>query len=276
MNKKIRIEIKTYTVDEYEKINNKCILLSYSGGRDSTYLLLKNLEDGYKVEVQYNVFNPSDDKLRILNEFIFLWNILHIAKRYPNRILLNYRNVNDMCCTNMILSQQPFNVYSLVTGMRDNVEIKECQMGLISGDCGISFIDELKSLYRSGAKFSHYYRKYNKIPPLKFPLMKMDKFDIIFKLEKSDFVNSIILNTCSSPTITNFKIEKNYIEFTISECGYCDTCEHLKLSLRKLKPQYNRTIIRFNYKNIKKPTKLPNPTDKLEVTESICDEEIEY
>lgn len=272
LNKKLYIEIKKYTTEYFGKLDNKQVILqSYSGGRDSTYLLLKNLKDGYNVDIQYNVFNPADDKYRILNEFIYLWNILHIAKQYPKRISLNYKNVCNTCCYNLVLSQQPFNVYSLVTGMRNDSKIKECQMGLISGDCGLSFLDELKSLYRSAAKFTQYYDKYNKIPPLKFPLIKKLKYDIIKELVDNSLSEHIIFNTCASPIIENFKIEKNYIEISISECGNCDTCNHLKLSLNKIPTQYATTTVRLNYEKIKKLVKIGKPINPSDKDDDICD-----
>lgn len=246
INKQLKSKIKQYTQD-FQSEYGKRILQLYSGGRDSTYLLLKNLEDGYDIDVQYNIFNPSDNKYVIINKFIFLWNMYNICKKYPNRIRINYNNVADNCCVNMVLSQQPFNIYSLALGMRGDCEIKECQMGLISQDCGLSYIDELKSLYKSAMKFTHYYEKYNKIPPLKFPLIKKVKLDILNKLSNNSLSKSLIYNTCSSPIIQFFKIEKNSIKLTISECEHCDTCEHLEMGMLRYHAPYASTSIQFSY-----------------------------
>ena len=226
--------ISTYRIDEQDTTSKDIIVVSYSGGRDSTYLIYKNLEKGYKVLPIINILNSeSMSREATITHFVALYNLCMLGKMFPKQIIIpnqgSFINSTHQIynCSNLVLSQQPYNAYALSLGIPNKLfsRVKECQIAFIMGDHGLSFLDELKRIYNAFIKFNrgYYDTKYN--PPLKFPLIKAVKSDI-----NSFFFThyELIPITCSKPILTKPKYNKDdkSVRLIIGECNRCGTCRH--------------------------------------------------
>ena len=133
--------------DIYSPKGNNIIVLLYSGGRDSTLLLLDALQKGYDVYIVFNLFNfnsflyKSNYVSALFHLFTALFNLIKINNIYPGKIHFNKNQCNQITfgnITGLSLSQQPFNVFSIASIPEKIIEhTKEVWMGLIAGDDGI-------------------------------------------------------------------------------------------------------------------------------------------
>lgn len=265
----------TYT--SYTFKDNDVIVLLYSGGRDSTLLLLDALQKGYDVYIVFNLFNfnsflyKSDYISALFHLFTALFNLIKIHNIYPGKILFDKNQCNQVTfgnITGLSLSQQPFNAFSIASIPKEIIEhTKEVWMGLIAGDDGITMKDEIINLYRSAMKFNwsqmkclsghnEIFSKNVKIPPLVFPLSKISKEDILWTYKRlsndNPFINELLQLTCSDPIINFFYKcdEEGYIKciyLKYSECGDCCTCKHLKAGLKNgdFIPSHNPHFIKI-------------------------------
>lgn len=256
-------------IDEiFHRINTfkdkNIIVLLYSGGRDSTLLLLDALQKGYDVYIVFNLFNFNSFLYKngylsaLFNLFTALFNLIKIHNIYPGKIHFDKNQCNQVTfgnITGLSLSQQPFNVFSISSIPEEIIEhTKEVWMGLIAGDDGITMKDEIINLYRSAMKFNwsqikrlsgnnnEIFSKNVEIPPLVFPLSKISKEDILWTYKRLSFDNPFIKEllqlTCSDPKIDFFYKcdEEGYIKciyLKYSECGDCCSCKHLKAGLKR-------------------------------------------
>jgi len=97
--------------------------------------------------------------------------------------------------------------------------ISNIQIAYVLNDCAISFIKEIKTLYKSYKLF--YYDSHPQ-PKLKFPLIKTSKIEIYNELsiELKQYIWS-----CEVPTII-----ENTEEFMIYQnCGECEACKKEKM-----------------------------------------------
>lgn len=255
------------------------IVLLYSGGRDSTLLLLDALQKGYDVYIVFNLFNfnsflyKSNYISALFHLFTALFNLIKINNIYPGKIHFDKNQCNQITfgnLTGLSLSQQPFNAFSIASIPEEIIEnTKEVWMGLIAGDDGITMKDEIIDLYKSAMKFNwsqmkklsginnEIFSKNIKIPPLVFPLSKISKDDILWTykrlLNDNPFINELLQLTCSKPKINFFYKcdEEGYIKciyLKYSECGNCCTCKHLKAGLKKdgnFNPSHNPHFIKI-------------------------------
>ena len=240
------------------------IVLLYSGGRDSTLLLLDALQKGYDVYIVFNLFNfnsylyKSDYISPLFHLFTALFNLIKIHKMYPGKIHFDKHQCNQITygnITGLSLSQQPFNAFSIASIPEEVIEnTKEVWMGLIAGDDGITVKDEIIDLYKAAMKFNwsqmkrlsgnnnEIFSKNVKIPPLVFPVSKISKENILSVYTRlminNPFIKELLQLTCTEPRINFFYKcdEEGYIKciyLKYSECGNCCTCKHLKAGLRR-------------------------------------------
>lgn len=247
----------------YYKENDKkdTIVLLYSGGRDSTLLLLDALQKGYRVYIIFNMFNfdsflyESHYTGPLFQLFSALYNILILEEKYRGQIYFERKHCNQLnlgTFTGAALSQQPFNAFSIfAVPAKVLTRTKEVWMGLISGDDGLILKNELIDLYKAAMKFNWTQREVLskddkeifteniKIPPLVFPLAKISKEDIMHKWDEYNdpFIKRLIQLTCTEPDISfHYKRDKKgyikYIYLKYSECGNCCNCKHLKTGIK--------------------------------------------
>jgi 7-cyano-7-deazaguanine synthase in queuosine biosynthesis len=215
------------------KMNKKNILMCVSGGYDSTYLLIKNLQNGdnvYPVYVHVSCIYPIKQRIEITN-----------VRRLIKKLKRKYNNLHDLVEKEMriepirdIFSTQPiFWMLALFNEVRKqrhifNKEEAEVQIGYIATDGAIDYIHEIKAYWKALFSFSDPSPKWT-IPKLCFPLLKYNKTQIIKKLENYDKEILASCWTCENPKVIKTKRRKdNTIEMYVEACGSCPPCENLQ------------------------------------------------
>lgn len=228
------------TFKNYIDDDEKFIAVLYSGGKDSTCRVLELLNEGYNVLPLVNTFNVHNVTDLLIRDIAVIHNLYHIRKNgsfkgklYQPRFLsyTSFHFDHDY----MGLNQQPYNVVSLA--LLGETFYKRCiriEMCLISGDCGVSYIPEMKRLYNAVLKFNCGYNdSVRTIPPLTFPYIKRDKSEIKDHLQsqlynlRNGFKNYYV-PTCQRTTIRNINLQYQgnhaYLVIRFDFCGQCDYC----------------------------------------------------
>lgn len=241
--------IKQYFMDlscclpSYRDTNTKVVGLLYSGGKDSTCRLLELLEQGENVVPIVNTFNSHDSTNLLLRDIATVYNLCKIyeTKNFKGTLFrprfltyLSYNFDRDY----LGLNQQPYNMKSLtVLGKEFLNNCKRIECCLINGDMAVSYISEMKELYKSAMKFNYHVVNgdVKSIPPLVFPYIKLIKDNIIDNLEIrfdnifNDKEMPTIVPTCQKISIRSIKIafsgDKYWLYISFKNCGNCSYCK---------------------------------------------------
>jgi len=193
----------------------------FSGGLDSTYLVWKNLKDGNTVipiyvELRNNKSKSILEKNRIKllhEEFCQEFN-----KQDSCRIgnIIQGMSVESELYTNILLKQVPMWITALIFNQNHGVD--ELQIGYVGGDDAISFLSDIKKIYKG-------FNKLNTEPLKKitFPLKKESKYDIMAELPHQ---YKELIVSCEEPRIVDENAER--VEYT--PCGNCPPCNKILAS----------------------------------------------
>ena len=238
----------------------KVVGIMFSGGLDSTTLLLRELNKGNIVIPILNRFNSNDDTCSLFKYMMAQIALNKIAEKISkignNKMIL----VSPIVCNHVqfgclghgfVYTQQMFNsVAPACIGYERIRSIDEIMIGTVLGDQGVSYINDMRRLYNDAMKFqvktTEGYSSYdvagreNKIAKLTFPLFKTEKSQI-----KSEF--TVLCNkfgftemelpvfSCEDLRITNkiiFKNNKIYLKTHTVPCKVfkdkyriCHSCE---------------------------------------------------
>lgn len=157
----------------------KKVAVLFSGGLDSTYLVWKNLKDGNEVipiyvEIQNNEVKTKLEKNRVkllCKEF---------AKEFDaNKSMFEKKQLHDVEFAisvgvhanegSLYFKQMPIWIFSIVF-LQGISEIDEIQIGYVSNDDAISYLDDIQNIYKS------YQAICEPMKPLVFPLTKNKKY----------------------------------------------------------------------------------------------------
>ena len=191
--------------------SKKHVLMLFSGGLDSTYLLQKNLEQGNQVSALYVKLCNNDQwksELRAIDRISKIFN-----NDYPDKLKVikgDYYYVSNGG-GDVLVGQMPGHMMFLVSHLKACID--EVQIGYVCGDHGISFSEDLKKIWKSYAGLF----PGGKIKKLTFPLIKTTKEEVWDKLDSR--LESLI-SFCENPT----KEKGN----TYTPCGNCDSCIRMK------------------------------------------------
>jgi 7-cyano-7-deazaguanine synthase in queuosine biosynthesis len=209
---------------------NKNILQAVSGGYDSTYLLIKNLQNGdnvYPVYVHVSCIYPIKQMIEI-NKVKLL--IKKLRRKYNNLHELTEKEMYIDPINNIFSTQPIFWMLALFNVVKKNRHFiyHEVHIGYIASDGVISHIPEIRTYWKTLFSFSDHSPKWT-IPKLCFPLLKYDKAHIIKKLENYDKEILASCWTCENPKVIKTKrCRDNTIEMYIEACGSCQPCENLQ------------------------------------------------
>lgn len=196
---------------------SKRVAVLFSGGLDSTYLIWKNLKDGNEVlpiyvEIENNLIKSIIEKNRIkllLKEFQKEFNV-DKTKIHDIRYAMNIGIRADE--GSLYFKQIPIWIFAAV--YIQGMDIDELQIGYVSTDDSISYINDIQNIYQSYQTISE------PMKPLLFPLIKVRKYDIAQELPKQYFD---LIFSCENARIIGSE-DAEIIDYeACCECAPCKT-----------------------------------------------------
>ena len=185
------------------------IAILFSGGLDSTYLVYKNLKEGNTVYPYYvNITNNGD---RPDMEFRTTKKLYQVFKDefpgliYPPKEIGSF----EIGVENPWRIIQPQIWIFFLSMLQYSKNIDEFQIGYIKNDDALDYLKDIKKLHNSFKGFPAFE---NKFIPLKFPLLKYDKYELM-KLLPEKYSKLIV--SCENA----HKIGDEYVS-----CGTCHNC----------------------------------------------------
>jgi hypothetical protein len=201
-----------YLLQQEEAPREKNILIPWSGGFDSTALVLGNLLKGNKVSV-YRVNIENNELQNKTEEVAFekMFNLL--SKKFENSL---FRLEDPLFrVTGKFGKYYLPQAIPLIVGavFMSSCHYDEIQMAYIMNDDAISFEEEIKSLFASFQVLIS-----EKLPPLVFPLKKVNKKCIIEFLRFESIGRKLIdyISFCEHP------------HDNLKPCGMCTKCKKMK------------------------------------------------
>jgi 7-cyano-7-deazaguanine synthase in queuosine biosynthesis len=238
----------------------KTVLVLASGGFDSTYLIMNNLKEGNRVIPLY--VKSMVDSLQRKYEIKALKAIVsEFQKLYPKKVKTDKFNESYQCDFIHYESnfwcggyhgfhlQQPI-VWMLSAASflcKDTIppEIDEIQLGYVMEDHALSWLKEIKKVFKAlmgmsmMAHFSIDGKDY-KLPKVTFPIIKLSKYDVYGAIQRDCPSIFKLCVTCETPNEDGLA------------CGHCHSCEVAKkYGLTNLTPTFveEPTMIRSIGKN---------------------------
>lgn len=192
----------------------KKVAVLFSGGLDSTFLVWKNLKDGNEVfPIYIKIKNNKTKTILEKNRINLLYN--EFFKEFES----NINNVQYVASVDIIANedslyfkQMPIWIFSLM--FMQSMEIDEIQIGYVSNDDAISYLDDIQNIYRS------YQAICEPMKPLVFPLTKWKKYAIFQDLPKQ--YRDLIIS-CEAPKIIGDRKAKIIQYEPCCDCSSCKT-----------------------------------------------------
>lgn len=220
-------------------MEKKNVIVLFTGGVDSTYLVYKNLKEGNNVKpVYFELLNNENKSIvekqnieKLRNKFLLEFDYKIERIEYFSKFEINGRHVAHF--------PQPYLwLFNMI--MLENWGYDEIQVGYVQNDDAISFLSEIKSIFNNRL-FDHFVgdSRRNK---LKFPLIKTHKSTIINDLLPKHYL--IDTSSCENPIISNhqFRVENGVLYRPYKPCGVCVSCKKIKND-----DYYHSDIMRYKY-----------------------------
>lgn len=192
----------------------KNILIPFSGGLDSTYLVWKNLKEGNKVTLVY--FEIENNNTKVTLEKVHREYLINQFRNEFSYDKLNTSNLKYKISANGIhneygLIQVP--IWMLGAYFASNQCYDEIQMGYVMNDDALSYLEEIKNLYEAYQPFSQ-----KPLPKMTFPIIKEMKEEMINDLPHN---YKLFVYSCENPRI----LDNNKKEIVYRFCGDCVPCK---------------------------------------------------
>lgn len=236
---------------------DKRTIIAWSGGLDSTYLLIKCLERGDMVlPIYYNILQYS---FKMLADYIVRFeNYLNLSKLYSNNLFspiptMSFGSTMFRSCTGFT---QPQMLIHSISSLSDDIlyNSNKIYIGYTMNDDIVAYEKELNSLYNNLMKFRDNTNNgncFNKrsYAKLKFPLLKtsktvmyyslLDQYTINKSLEKSgdEYMRKpLYILSCENPELYYNEITNT---ITIKPCKSCVPCNKNKSNLSQLNESFS-------------------------------------
>ena len=186
----------------------KRLLILWSGGIDSTFLVKEAIQQGHDVETLYvmGIVSKCKEKreMKSINALL-----KYFKKVYNAEIKHNVVTVDGFDTNPFRLGQSICWIHGILK-LTHREKYEEVQIGYVMGDCAISYLKDIKDLY--DAYRPHMIPSYV-LPFLRFPLTKTEKIEIM------NDSGSELIKLCTF-------CENNS---TKDNCGKCPPCIRRKM-----------------------------------------------
>lgn len=226
--------IKTEDLLSLKRDGRKIVGVLFSNGLDSTYRVIEEITKGNIVVPITNIYNNDYDLYNI-----GVLTIEMLANKYPNSLHRIVKMIDISYSENanfaysFKFTQQFLNPYCIsLIDFKILSLLDEIHYSLVLEDQGISFIDDIKNVYKLGFNFNlDYIQNKLEIPELKFDMIKYDK---VYLYEKYRYIfDQLPIISCQNVNITYYtdkKKEKLYIHIRMDhECHSCEINSNLRL-----------------------------------------------
>lgn len=191
---------------------HKRVVILFSGGLDSTYLVWKNLKDGNTVfPVYINICNNGEKSILEKNRVELLY---HEFNNEFGDLIHSIKHGMDVSIisTNsdaLVFKQVPIWLLGVLYSQYNADEI---QIGYVMNDDVVSYITDIGNIYKSYSVIM------DKMLPLKFPLLKKSKYEMVDELP-NNYLNLIV--SCENPIIIGSRTAKHLQYEPCCDCGSC-------------------------------------------------------
>lgn len=241
-------------IKDKPKKPKKNVAVLFSSGLDSTYLVYKNLEEGNHVLPIYAQIMNNENKTKIEKQNVqMLYHLFY--EKYNNQIerpmFVSEVTVNGSY--ELMFKQLPIWIFSIL--YLPFSEIDEIQIAYVMNDDAISYIDDIKKLFKAH-KFLHRCKQ----PKLVFPLTKTDKGTMMDHLPDNykQYVTS-----CECPDLLPYHMRVNKPQLEKLQyyrpCGDCVPCQRIikdrlsynSIYAKMINDHYDQMQFGFRFSGIK-------------------------
>ena len=216
---------------------SKKIVILFSGGLDSTYLMWKALKAGHEVYPTYISINNNQNKVIVEKQQCTLL-INEFNKEFDKKIELNETVTVDVNNASNLAFSQPY-LWSTLANIGIYSDMDEIQIGYVYGDSVIAYIPEIKKNYNSAKPFV-----LNQ-PKLTFPFIKTSKEVIIEELPEQ-YLKLVV--SCENPKLLPYGINNGDFKYRFFEpCGDCEVCKKIMYN-----DYYGCEVTKKNYTSAEK------------------------
>lgn len=201
-------------------MERKKVVVLFSGGLDSTYLIWDNLKRGNKVLPIYIDIGNNDVKTKIeKNRIKLLYDLFFDEFNELIETPIDVLKLTILYSLNddLLFKQLPIWLLSILF-VQDKY-IDEIQIGYVSNDDIVPFVNDINKIYKS------YKSILNNPTPLKFPLLKKTKYQIANELPEK-YMDLIV--SCENPKIENSDNNDNIIKY--KPCCCCEPCKRIMIT----------------------------------------------
>jgi len=196
------------------------ILVSWSSGLDSTYMIYKALSEGHNVLASYTMLANNSEKSMVESQQVNRLSKLFerdFPKTYKGVIKENIFHMNQK--NSLIFKQIPIWITSLLYTI--NSDIDEVYIGIVLYDDTNAFKKEIRKIWKSYQSIISY-----KLPKLRFPIHKMDKVQFTRILPK-EYLQNVFY--CEHPIIVDKTDKENIIYKPCHKCTVCRDYDYYPL-----------------------------------------------
>ena len=222
----------------------KKVAVLFSGGLDSTFLIWKNLKDGNEVfPIYIKIENNKIKTILEKNRINLLYN--KFFKEFESNIneiqyVVNVGIKGSEDC--LYFKQMPIWIFSLM--FMQSMEVDEIQIGYVSNDDAISYLDDIQNIYKS------YQAICEPMKPLVFPLTKWKKYAIFQDLPKQ--YRDLIIS-CENAKIIGDKKRKIIQYEPCCDCGSCKTIiKNNYYELNEYPKNYHKPLVDLYARQLRK------------------------
>lgn len=208
-----------------KQTKKKEVIVLFSSGLDSTYLVYKNLMEGHTVRPVYVEIKNNENKSTIEKQNMHM--LYELFQKYYDNIVqpvvVSEVMMNNVS-SHLIFKQLPIWIFSIA--YLSYYSVDEIQIAYVANDDALSYIDEIKKFYRA-----HKWLHTVKQPKLVFPLIKDVKREMMDKLpaEYKPYISS-----CENPQLQPYRMHVKNPDGEVLKklqlykpCGSCTPCERI-------------------------------------------------